>query len=78
MLATQKEMGVATNLISDMTILGASDDELERAVKYSMVVIDAEKHGLDYKAAYYEYNIQDLKDRYQIKANGKLVALLLC
>lgn len=71
MLATQKEMGVATNLISDMTILGASDDELERAVKYSMVVIDAEKHGLDYKAAYYEYNIQDLKDRYQIKANGK-------
>ena len=71
MRATQKEMGVATNLISDMTILGASNDELERAVKYSMVVIDAEKHGLDYKAAYYEYNIQDLKDKYQIKDNGK-------
>ena len=43
------EMGKASNLITDMTIKGASLDEIERAVKHSMCVIDAEKHNLDWK-----------------------------
>lgn len=42
-------MGVISNLITDMTLRGADEKELARAVKHSMVVIDAEKHGLDYK-----------------------------
>ena len=46
---TQNEMGKISNLITDMTLLGASDDELARAVRHSMVVIDAAKHKLDYK-----------------------------
>lgn len=50
MKKTDTEMGKISNLITDMTLLGASEDELARAVRHSMVVIDAEKHKLDYKA----------------------------
>jgi hypothetical protein len=45
----QKQMGDVSNLITDMTILGANPAEIARAVKHSMVVIDAEKHKLNYK-----------------------------
>ena len=61
------EMGVITNLITDMTIAGADDNELARAVKHSMVVIDAEKHHLDYKRSEIENNIAALKRKYQPK-----------
>ena len=47
--AVGKEMGVISNLITDMTLGGATPGELTRAVKHSMVVIDAYKHKLDYK-----------------------------
>lgn len=62
---TQKEMGIISNLITDMTLRGATEDELARAVKHSMVVIDAEKHGLDYKLSEKVNGIQELKDKYQ-------------
>lgn len=61
----QREMGVASNLITDMTLQGASDEDLIRAVKYSMVVIDSKKHELDYKQAKKDYNIEGLKREYQ-------------
>lgn len=61
----QHEMGNISNLITDMTIKGASTDEIARAVRHSMVVIDAEKHGLDYKLSYREHRIADLKAKYQ-------------
>lgn len=61
----QKEMGVVSNLIMDMTVAGASDEELARAVKHSMVVIDAVKHKYDYKLSEKENNIKELKDIYQ-------------
>lgn len=61
----QREMGKVSNLITDMTIKGASDDEIERAVKHSMVVIDSEKHHLDYKKSFKDNNIAELKKRYQ-------------
>ena len=64
---TGKQMGVISNLITDMTLAGASEDELARAVKHSMVVIDAEKHKLDYKASEVENNIAALKKKYQAK-----------
>lgn len=63
----QREMGVASNLITDMTLQGAPDEDLIRAVKYSMVVIDSEKHKLDYKQAREDYNIKELKRKYQQK-----------
>ena len=66
-----QEMGRISNLITDMTLKGATDDEIVRAVKHSMVVIDAPKHKLDYKRSEQENNIQELKDIYQRKENGK-------
>lgn len=63
---TQMEMGIISNLITDMTLSGgATDDELARAIKHSMVVIDAEKHKLDYKRSEVENNIDELKRKYQ-------------
>ena len=72
---TQMQMGIISNLITDMTLSGgASDEELARAVKHSMVVIDAEKHKLDYKRSEVENNIQALKNKYQVtvKPDGTL------
>ena len=64
------QMGKATNLIADMTIKGANEDEIIRAVKYSMVVIDSKKHNLDYRQAYKDFNIADLCREYQGSAQG--------
>lgn len=62
---TQTEMGKISNLITDMTLKGATQDELARAVRHSMVVIDAEKHGLDYKQSEKDNGIAALKKEYQ-------------
>lgn len=61
----QQEMGKVSNLITDMTIKGAPPEELARAVKHSMVVIDAEKHGLNYTQSYIDNGIAELKVKYQ-------------
>lgn len=70
---TQTEMGKVSNLISDMTLKGATPDELARAVRHSMVVIDAEKHKLDYKQSEIDNGIASLKKKYQgnIDAEGR-------
>lgn len=72
---TQKQMGVVSNLITDMTLKGAKEDEIVRAVKHSMVVIDAEKHKLNYKQSEKDNGIAELKQKYQGYADdtGKLV-----
>lgn len=59
------KMGDVSNLITDMTIKGANFDEIARAVRHSMVVIDSEKHGLNYKQSYLDNNIAGLKEKYQ-------------
>lgn len=61
----QIQMGVVSNLITDMTLKGADEDELARAVRHSMVVIDAVKHKLDYRQSEKDNGIQELKERYQ-------------
>lgn len=61
----QMKMGDVSNLITDMTIKGATPDELARAVRHSMVVIDSEKHNLNYKQSYIDNGIADLKKKYQ-------------
>lgn len=66
---TQNEMGRISNLISDMTLKGADDNELAAAVRHSMVVIDAEKHKLDYKQSEVDNNIASLKKKYQKKVS---------
>lgn len=67
---TQTEMGKISNLITDMTLKGAIESELARAVRHSMVVIDAEKHKLDYKTSEEENGITALKKKYQKHDDG--------
>ena len=62
---TGTQMGIVSNLITDMTLKGATQDELARAVRHSMVVIDAEKHKLDYKQSEIDNGIAALKKKYQ-------------
>lgn len=73
---TQKQMGMISNLITDMTLQGADEKLMARAVKHSMVVIDAEKHKLNYKQSEKDQGIAELKKRYQgyVNAEGKTVS----
>ena len=67
----QTQMGVISNLITDMTLDGgATDAELAAAVKHSMVIIDSYKHHLDYKESEIANNISSLHKKYQGKASG--------
>lgn len=70
------EMGKVSNLITDMTLKGATDVELAKAVRHSMVVIDAEKHNLDYKRSEKENNIGSLKEKYQGKSTAGASTLI--
>lgn len=65
------EMGKISNLITDMTIAGAPFTDIARAVRHSMVVIDAEKHDLDYKRSAIDHGIAALKKEYQGRPDGK-------
>lgn len=69
--AKQTQMGLVSNLITDMTIRGAPLDDIEKAVKHSMVVIDSEKHKLDWKQSEADNQILELKKRWQIKEDGR-------
>lgn len=61
----QIEMGKVSNLITDMTLKGADEKEIARADKHSMVVIDAEKHNLDWRGSEMNNGIRELKAKYQ-------------
>jgi hypothetical protein len=70
------QMGLVSNLITDMTIKGAPDDELARAVRHSMVVIDAEKHGLNWKKSAQDNGISQLMAKYQKGPQGGASTLI--
>lgn len=72
----QQEMGKVSNLISDMQLQMAPVQDIERAVKHSMVVIDAEKHNLDWKRSARENDISGLKKEYQGGANRGAATLI--
>jgi len=64
----QMKMGVITNLITDMTALaGANVDskDMVDAVKFSLVIIDAEKHEYDWKRAWKECRVDELMKKYR-------------
>jgi predicted transcriptional regulator len=71
---TGTQMGIISNLITDMTLQGADDSELARAVRHSMVVIDAEKHKLDYKKSELDNGISALKKKYQTGGASTLLS----
>lgn len=76
MSKTDTEMGMISNLITDMTLAGADEKKLARAVRHSMVVIDAEKHKLDYKQSEIDNNIAALKKEYQGKVRGGATTII--
>jgi transcriptional regulator len=61
----EHEMGLITNLITDMTVQGAPPSKIAQAIRHSMVVIDAENHHLDYRRSAIENGIPQLKAEYQ-------------
>jgi predicted transcriptional regulator len=73
---TQLKMGDISNLITDMTIQDATEAELARAVRHSMVVIDAEKHGLNYQQSAKDHGIAELKRKYQGDARAGAATLI--
>lgn len=74
--AKQRRMGEVSNLITDMTIRGATNSEIARAVKHSMVVIDSVKHNLDVARSYSDNGIAALSKKYQGKARGGASTLI--
>jgi DNA-binding CsgD family transcriptional regulator len=70
------EMGKISNLITDMTIKGANSTELAAAVRHSMVVIDAEKHNLDWRRSARENGIPALAEKYQDRRAGRAATLI--
>ena len=70
------QMGLVSNLITDMTLIGAPMSHIERAVKHSMVVIDAQKHHLDWQASEKDNNIEELRMLYQGKKQGGAATLI--
>jgi hypothetical protein len=70
------QMGLVSNLITDMTIKGANTEELARAVRHSMVVIDAEKHELDWRRSAADNGIPALMKKYQRSSQGGASTLI--
>lgn len=65
-----RQMGEISNLITDMTLQQAPIDEVVRAVKHSMVIIDVAKHHYDYKKSFEDLGIADLRKKYQKQPDG--------
>ena len=70
------QMGLVSNLITDMTLQGAPASEIARADKHSMVVIDAEKHDLDWRRSMRDNNIEQLFLKYQGRKQGGASTLI--
>lgn len=70
------EMGMVANLITDMTLQGCTPDELARAIKHSMVVIDAPKHKLNWKQSEKDNRIKELREKYQGSSKGGASTLI--
>ena len=75
--AKGKQMGVISNLITDITLAGASDDELARAVRHSMVIIDSAKHKLNYEQSYIDNRIDELIAKYRSDKGTKGASTIL-
>lgn len=70
------QMGLVSNLITDMHAIGAPDSELARAVRHSMVVIDGEKHNLDYRQSARDNGIPALMKKYQGRSTGGAATII--
>lgn len=73
---TQLEMGKISNLVTDMTLKEAPTTEIIQAVKHAQVIIDAEKHNLDWQRSERENGIIELKKKWQGKPTGGASTLI--
>lgn len=73
--ATQKKMGEVTNLIMDMDLRGAPPEDKVKAMKHSMVIIDAAKHKLNWQLSEIDNDIDELKKKWQkhYDENGNVI-----
>lgn len=71
----QKQMGIVTNLIMDMDLQGAPEEDKAKAMKHSMVIIDAPKHKYNWKLSEKVNDIEELKKKWQQQydAEGNLI-----
>lgn len=65
MTRTGFEMGNVSNLMMDMTLKGADDADKAMVARHAQVVIDAEKHHLDWKQSELDNHIREMKKKYQ-------------
>lgn len=72
----QQQMGSVSNLITDMTIKNANSSDLIKAVRHSMVIIDAEKHNLNWRQSEIDNDIKNLKLVYQGGRNAGASTLI--
>lgn len=61
----QIQVGKNSNLIADMCWYGATGEELVRAIKHGTVVLDADKHHLDWQKSGEDFGIQELYQKYR-------------
>lgn len=59
--------GRCSRLITDMSVNGATAEELEKAILFSIVVIDSDKKRLLVHKAYDELGIRELEQKYMNK-----------
>ena len=60
----QKDIGYCSRLITEMAAKGATEEEFERVILYSLVVIDCVKKSLSTTKAYEDLNISELYNKY--------------
>lgn len=72
----QQEMGVVSNLIMDMTLHKAAPEDVANVTKYSMVVIDAVKHDLNWKQAKNDCCINSIRKKYRGDATSGASTLI--
>lgn len=73
----QAQMGEVSNLITDMTIKLAPPEDIVKAVRHSMVIIDSEKHNLNFRKSAIDNDIAGLKAKYQAGEDGRAGASTL-
>lgn len=57
-------LGRACRVVESVLLNGGTQEEIERAVKFAFIVLDAEKHLLDVKQAKVKYGFRELEDKY--------------
>lgn len=75
-IVTQKidrcsELGFCSRLITRMCMRGAAEEEIADIIKYSMVVLDAERHCLNWKKAAEDFKVAEMAEKYMPKPAAK-------